>query len=129
MSTLNIPEGYQRVMPYLIVKDATRFFDFMQKVFGATQKMKVMRDEHTIMHAELQIGDSTVMYSEATETYSVQNAGLFVYVADADETYQKALAEGAESIMPPANQDYGCSGGIKDPAGNSWWITSWSVES
>ena len=38
METLNIPEGYQRIMPYLIVKNAQAFFEFSEKVFGATEK-------------------------------------------------------------------------------------------
>ncbi len=30
---MEIPEGYQQVMPYLIVKGAARFMDFMKNVF------------------------------------------------------------------------------------------------
>ena len=55
MEDFAIPEGYQRVMPYLIIKNATAFFNFMRKVFDATEKMKIMRDDTHIMHAELQI--------------------------------------------------------------------------
>lgn len=123
MQELNIPEGYQRVMPYLIVKGAASFFTFMQTVFGATEKMKVMRDEATIMHAELQVGTSTIMFTDATEEHPVQNAGLFIYVADCDTTYQQALANGATSIMEPAAQDYGRSAGVLDAFGNTWWIS------
>ncbi|WP_345950506.1 VOC family protein [Mucilaginibacter sp. PAMB04274] len=95
----------------------------MQTVFGATEKLKVMRNETTIMHAELQVGTSTIMFTDATEDYPVQNAGLFIYVADCDTTYQKALANGASSIMEPANQDYGRSAGVLDAFGNTWWIS------
>lgn len=123
MESLNIPAGYQRIMPYLIVKGAPAFFTFMQTVFGATEKMKVMRDEHTYMHAEMQIGEATIMFTDATEQYPVQNAGLFIYVQDCDGTYQKALDNGASNIMPPANQDYGRSCGVQDAFGNTWWIT------
>lgn len=110
-------------MPYLIVKGAANFFAFMQTVFGATEKMKVMRDEDTYMHAELQVGQSTIMFTDATEQYPVQNAGLFIYVTDCDGTYKKALDNGATTIMPPANQDYGRSCGVLDAFGNTWWIT------
>ncbi|MDT3404053.1 VOC family protein [Mucilaginibacter terrae] len=123
MENLNIPAGYQRIMPYLIVKDAAAFFTFMQTVFGATEKMKVMRDEHTYMHAEMQIGDATIMFTDATEQFPAQNAGLFIYVADCDGTYKKATDNGASTIMPPANQDYGRSCGVLDAFGNTWWIT------
>ena len=124
MENVSIPAGYQRVMPYLIIKNAQAFFDFMQTVFGATEKMKIMRDENHIMHAELQIGESTIMFADSTEEFKVQNAGLFMYVQNADETYNKALAEGSTSVMAMSNQDYGRSGGVTDPYGNVWWITS-----
>lgn len=83
-----------------------------------------MRDENVVMHGEIMIGGSTIMFAETSEQYGVDTAGLFVYVPDADETYNKALAAGATSIMPPTNQEYGRSGGVQDPFGNKWWITS-----
>lgn len=123
MENLEIPAGYQRVMPYLIIKNATVFFNFMQKVFDATEKMKIMRDASHIMHGELQIGESTIMFADSTEEFKTQTAGLFVYVKDADETYNKALEEGATPVTAMSNQDYGRSGGVADPFGNVWWIT------
>jgi len=47
-----------------------------------------------------------------------------VYVEDADAAYKLALDNGATSLMPPADQDYGRTCGVKDPFGNTWWITS-----
>jgi len=124
MKTVNIPEGYQQLMPYLIVENAAAFISFTQKVFGATEKLKTMRDEHTIMHAEISIGESVIMMADATEQFSVQNAGLFIYVDDCDTVFQKALDNGATTVMEPADQSYGRSGGINDAFGNTWWITS-----
>lgn len=124
MENLAIPEGYQKVMPYLIIKNATVFFNFMQTVFGAAERMKIMRDDSHIMHGEIQVGESTIMYADSTEEFKTQTAGLFVYVNDADETYNKALEEGATVVTAMSNQDYGRSGGVADPFGNVWWITS-----
>lgn len=121
---MNLPHGYQQVMPYLIVPRAAAFMAFMQTVFGATERMKMMRDEKLIMHAELQVGDSVIMLADATDQYSQQNAGLFIYVDNCDATYKAALDNGAEPIMEPVNQDYGRSSGVKDPFGNTWWVTS-----
>jgi PhnB protein len=123
VSELIILEGYQRVMPYLIVKGAGEFFTFMQNVFGATEKMKVTRENGTYMHAELQMGTSTIMFTDASEDYPVQSAGMFVYVPNCDDTYSKALQYGATSIMEPAAQDHGRSAGVKVVFGNTWWIT------
>lgn len=111
-------------MPYLIVENASKFIDFTRDLFGATEKFKTMRDERTIMHAEVSIGDSVIMFADATEQYLPQNAGMFLYVDDCDEIFNKAIDNGATEIMPPADQSYGRSAGIKDPFGNAWWITS-----
>jgi PhnB protein len=124
MKTVNIPEGYPQIMPYLIVENAAAFIDFTQKVFDATEKFKTMRDEHTIMHAEISIGNSVIMMADATDQFKQQNAGLFIYVDDCDTVFQKALDNGATVVMEPADQSYGRSGGVKDAFGNTWWITS-----
>lgn len=123
MQNLNIPEGYQTVMPYIIVKDATGFLNFVQKIFGATEKMKHMGDTH-IRHAEVKIGDSTIMFADSTEQWKPVTAGLYIHVPNADEAYRAALNEGAVSLMEPSDQSYGRSGGFKDPFGNVWWVTS-----
>lgn len=123
---MKIPKGYQTVMPYLIVNGAANFIDFTKKVFNAieNEKMKSMRDEKTIQHSEITIGDSTIMFADSTEKYEPRTAGLFIYVENADETYKKALDEGAITIMELSDQDYGRTCGVNDPFGNAWWITS-----
>jgi PhnB protein len=123
MKTLNIPEGYNQVMPYLIVENAAAFIEFTKKVFNATEKHKTMRSEDVIMHAEISIGNSVIMLADATEQFKVQNAGLFVYVDNCDTVYQKALENGATTVMEPADQTYGRSAGVKDAFGNTWWLT------
>ncbi len=54
------------------------------------------------------------------------NAGMFIYVDDADTAYQKALTAGATTVegQEPSDKEYGRACGIKDPFGNTWWITS-----
>jgi len=119
-----IPANYQTVMPYLILKDAKKFLDFAKNVFGATETYKVMRDENTIMHGEIMIGESTIMFADSTNDYEPQTAGLFIYVDNADDTYKNAIEAGAIIITELSDQPYGRSGGVKDPFGNTWWITS-----
>jgi uncharacterized glyoxalase superfamily protein PhnB len=124
MKNLNVPAGYQAVMPYLILKNAAGFLAWAIDVLDATEKMKSFREDGTtIAHAELFIGESTIMVSEASELWRVNNAGMFVYVTNADDTYARALAHGASEIMPPADMPYGRTCGITDPFGNVWWPT------
>lgn len=126
MSQVNFPSDYQQVMPYLIVKDAAGFLQFMKDVLGATEKMKNMRGD-TIAHGEALIGKSVIMFTEASETFGPDNAAMFVYVADADAAYEKALQAGAISLMPMSDQPYGRTCGVKDPFGNTWWITTYTA--
>jgi len=121
---MKIPENNQTVMPYLILENAAGFIYFTQNVFGAKETFKTMRDENVIMHAEIMIGDSTIMFADATEQFKSSNASLFVYVENADETFEIAISEGATVVKEITDESYGRGGGIKDPFGNIWWITA-----
>jgi PhnB protein len=117
------PDYYQTVMPYLILKNVEAFLKFIEKTFGAEIKMK-HTDNGRIVHAEIVIGNSTIMAGESNQDWSSQPAGLFINVDSADKTYQKALDEGATSVMPLSDKEYGRTGGVQDSNGNTWWITS-----
>ncbi len=118
-----IPENHHTVMPYIIVKNASGFITFTEKVFGAIKTYTAMRDENTIMHAEVMIGDSPIMFADATDKYMPNTAALFIYVTNADEVYKKAIEAGSTIVTEMADQTYGRSGGVTDPFGNTWWIT------
>ena len=118
---MEIPAQYNRLMPYLIVSAADRFIDFMQTVFGATVQLIVPRSEGVIMHGELRIGESVIMFADKTAAIAARPAGFFIYVENVDETYAKALAAGASSAMLPTTMDYGYTCGFKDVFGNDWW--------
>jgi uncharacterized glyoxalase superfamily protein PhnB len=111
-------------MPYLIVNGAEDFMDFTETIFGAVEKMKMMRDEQKVMHAEIVIGESVIMLADATEQYAARTSGLYVCVANCDDTYNKAMSLGAKSIIAPGDQEYGRSAGFEDMWGNTWWVTS-----
>jgi uncharacterized glyoxalase superfamily protein PhnB len=64
------------------------------------------------------------MFCETTEQWKTATANMFVYVEKADETFNKAIESGSKVIMELTDQPYGRSGGITDPFGNVWWITS-----
>jgi uncharacterized glyoxalase superfamily protein PhnB len=124
---MNLPKGHQVIMPYLMLNGAMKFIDFTKKVFDAelTASMHRLRDDGlTVNHSEIVIGGSTIMFSDATAQWPVQNANLFVYVKSADETFKKAVESGATTVMPLSDQDYGRTCGVTDPFGNVWWITS-----
>lgn len=126
MAVKPIPDGYHSITPYLVVPDAPKTIAFLKQAFGATTLFEPMkRPDGSIGHAELKIGDSPLMLSETSEQCPATQAMIHLYVPDVDATYKKALAAGATSVMEVADQFYGDrSGGVKDPAGNSWYVAT-----
>ena len=120
---MNIPEGHQAVMPYLMLDDAAGFIQFIKDVFDAEITQQGMRDG-VVGHCEANIGGSTIMFSNTRDQWKAATANIFVYVADADVTFEKAVKAGSTTVMEIADLEYGRSGGVTDPFGNVWWITS-----
>ena len=121
---MNVPANHQAVMPYLMLANAEKFIDFVTVVFAAAINEKQLTPEGKIRHCEANIEGSTIMFTNINEDWPAATAHLFVYVANADESYHKALARGATSVMDLSDQHYGRTCGVKDPCGNTWWITS-----
>jgi len=120
-----IPEGYHSITPYLVVEKGAALVGFLQKAFGATVTHRMDHEDGSLWHADVQIGDSHVMLGGASEESPAKAATLYLYVEDADATYQRALEAGGKSIMPPTDMFYGDrNGGVTDLSGNSWWIAT-----
>src|SRR4026208_707250 len=118
---MKIPSHYNRLMPYIIIPNGYKFMEFMKNIFGATEQAIVPRSEGVIMHGELRVGDAVIMFADVTDQFEARPAGIFIYVEDTDETYKKAIDEGAASLMKPTQQPYGYTCGFHDPFGNDWW--------
>lgn len=124
---MKLPKGHQSIMPYLMLKGAMKFIEFTRTVFDAelrTDMHKLREDQTTVMHSEIVIGGSTIMFTDATEEWPVQTANLFIYVDNVDERFKKAVDSGAMVVMELSDQSYGRTCGVQDPFGNVWWITS-----
>jgi PhnB protein len=143
-----VPDGYHSITPYMIVPSADTLIAFLQSAFDAKLVQRVTRDQASdddagvadaadaagtgaaaavrtggVAHAEVRVGNSMVMLCDATAEHPPATATLYLYVADADETYRQAMAAGARSLAEPADMPYGDRhGGVSDPAGNQWWI-------
>ena len=126
MAVKPIPEGYHTVTPYLVVRGAAKTIEFLKNAFGAETVFEPMkRPDGLIMHAELKIGDSRVMIGDASDRHQPTQSTLHLYVPNVDAVYQRAVAAGGVSSMEPMDQFYGDrTGGVKDPAGNTWYIAT-----
>ncbi|HZA29125.1 MAG TPA: VOC family protein [Gammaproteobacteria bacterium] len=125
MTVKAIPEGYHTVTPYLTVEGAAKLIDFLKQAFEAKEILCMTRPDGIIGHAEVRIGDSIVMLSEACGEWKPMPAMLHLYVEDVDVVYRHALQAGATSLREPIDQFYGDrSGGVRDLCGNHWWIAT-----
>jgi PhnB protein len=121
--TTPIPKGYHTVTPVLTVHEAAKLIEFLKQAFDAKETYRLPGPDGEVMHAEVKIGDSMVMVGEATDQWKPMPATIALYVEDTDAWYKRALQAGATSVREPSDQFYGDrSAGVKDSAGNQWWI-------
>lgn len=120
------PEGYPSVSAYVMVDGAQRVIDFLKKAFNATELRRFDSPDGSIMHVEVRIEDSVVMLSDGGGPFPAFPVWLHVYVPDVDATYRRALAAGGVSVQEPQQKkdDPDRRGGVKDPSGNTWWIST-----
>ncbi|QCI68913.1 VOC family protein [Phreatobacter stygius] len=119
------PADHSTVSAYMMASDARQVIDFIADVFDGKTLMRIARDDGSVMHSSIGIGDSVVMIADATKDYPAFPVWLHVYVADVDATYRTALAKGATSVQEPsAKGDGDRRGGFMDPIGNTWWIAT-----
>jgi PhnB protein len=119
-----IPKGYHAVTPSLTQLNAAQTIEFCKKAFGAKLRMMMKAPTGGVMHAEIEVGDSIIMLSDAMQQPAVP-AGLFLYVDNVDKAFAKAVKAGAEVVMPVQDMFWGdrfCS--VRDPQGNSWGIAT-----
>lgn len=126
MTVKKIPDGYHSVTSMLLADHASKLIEFMKQAFGAEQGFLMPGpEEGSVAHAELTIGDSVLMVSDATEQYPASQNGIHLYVEDVDAVYQKALEAGASTITEPTDQFYGDrSATVRDAFGNVWSIAT-----
>jgi uncharacterized glyoxalase superfamily protein PhnB len=128
-----IPEGFHSITPHLTVDGAAAFIDFTKNAFGAVEIMRSPGPGGKLMHATVKIGDSMLMFhddlcAEFGMPPVVKGNLPFVLnlnVPDADATFEKAVAAGAEVTMPLADQFWGDRyGQVRDPFGFVWAIAT-----
>ncbi len=64
----------------------------------------------------------------AHEQWKEKTAGMFLYVANVKDVYERAMKAGSTSLMEPELKDYGFTAGFDDPFGNQWWIAEGEAE-
>ena len=114
------PDGWPTVTPRVFTDDVAGLVRFLKTVFGAGGELQ------SGAPTEMTIGDSVVMISDGGGAREAMPACLYVYVENADETYTRAMAAGAQSIEPPADMPYGDRRAtVRDLWSNIWQIATY----
>jgi len=112
--------GLRHVTPSLLPTTAPPLIDFLKRAFDA--KVEGLHEQAgRMVHAFVRIGQAMVEMAEVEEE-KLHPFGFYLHTDDVDAVYHRALAAGAISVLPPADQPFGDRLAIfHDPAGNRWF--------
>ena len=127
-----VPDGFHRITPQLVLKDASAAIELYKRVFGATELVRVLvPGSNNIFHASISIGDSRLfLVDEIATTRSAPEKGtvgarFYLYVEDVDAQHKAATAAGMQEVAPPANMSWGDRMSIvSDQHGQEWSLAS-----
>lgn len=119
-----VPAGYGTVNPFIITHDADGLIDFLKQVFGATDRpeARTVDDDGLLLHAELVIGNATIMFGERKPGWPFTPSLLQVYVDDVEATLTVAQQLGASVVTRPTAFFGDTFSRFRDPWGNLWWV-------
>jgi uncharacterized glyoxalase superfamily protein PhnB len=131
MTAKQIPAGYHSVTPAIVVRNAAEAIEFYKRAFGAQELSRMTGPGGAIAHAEIKIGDSVVMLGEENEQWGTRSpvslggvhGSLHIYVENADEAVERAVAEGATLRYPIEDAFWGDRyAKVTDPYGHEWGL-------
>ncbi len=118
----------QIAVPRLTFKDPAKAIEFYTNALGAKETFRFATPTG-IPHAEITIGESTIMLGEewpeggrfSAETLGQSPIWLSVQVPDVDSFVEHAARAGMKVVRPPADQFYGRRDAtLTDPFGYTW---------
>ena len=128
-----LPENTSIVMPRLVCGDAAAEMEFCRQTFEAVELNRRPGPDGGVAHGLMKIGPDMIMIegewpslpSRAPATDGSSPVPIFVYVPDVDQTVDRAVANGAEILVPLQDQFWGDRiAWFKDPAGHVWTVAS-----
>lgn len=118
------PAGYATVNPFIIAEDAVGLIEFLKEVFGATERQEARTNDADglLLHAELIVGDTTVMFADRKPDWPFTPSLLQVYVDDLDTTLDTARRLNATIVTEPTEFYGDLFSRFRDPWNNLWWV-------
>ena len=118
------PAGYNTINPFIIAHDANGLIEFLRQVFHATERpeARTVDNDGLLLHAELAIGNATVMFGERKPGWPFIPSLLQVYVDDVDTTLDVARQLGATVVTQPTAFFGDTFSRFLYPWSNLWWV-------
>ncbi|MEM9074889.1 MAG: VOC family protein, partial [Myxococcota bacterium] len=128
------PENMPVVTPSLVVASAADL-DLYVAAFGATEVSRTLGPGGSLMHGELRVGDTIVMFTQADPEHAPTMKtpselggvpmNLMLYVEDVDAAHAQAVSAGATNLAPVQDMFWGDRwGAVSDGAGHMWGIAT-----
>jgi PhnB protein len=118
-----IPMTNQTVQTWLVSRDTRRLLDFIKVAFHGEELACIATEDGAIGHAEIRVGESTLLAFDSRPDWPDTFTMLRVYVDDAEAAMDRAVSAGARVVTDLADSAWGDRGGrVRDPLGNIWWV-------
>jgi len=128
-----------QIIPMLAYEDGVAAMDWLCKVFGFSEKNKMLDDKGRLAHGELTLGNGIIMLASPTVDYQSPKHhrqvceaaakwyqipyiinGILVYVDDVEKHYQKAKEYGATILSDIETGGPGSRYRVEDLEGQRW---------
>jgi len=133
-----VPAGFQTVNAHIVQDDCAKAIEFYKKAFGAKEGLRMPGPGGKIVHAEVVIGSSRLMMSDemdpmpgqpgvykSPKSAGLNTAALFLYVADVDKWFNRAVQAGCTVRSPLMDMFWGDRfGQVIDPFGHTWGMAT-----
>lgn len=128
-----IPDHSSVLMPRLVCRDPATAIDFCARTFDAVELGRRPGPDGSVAHALMTIGPAMIMIeaewpslpSRAPTPDGSSPVVIFVYVDNVDQTLERAVAGGAQVLVPAQNQFWGDRiAWIMDSSGHVWTIAT-----
>jgi uncharacterized glyoxalase superfamily protein PhnB len=139
------PPGWPRLSAGVFYDEPAKAIDWLCRAFGFEVRLKVERDDGSIVHSELVFGEGLIMvggtgrsdpekeawqgkYVSPRSIEGQNTQSICIFVDDPDAHCARARAEGATVIREPRTDDYGGdywsdrTYGALDLEGHLWWF-------
>lgn len=118
------PAGHATVNPFIVTDDVDGLMGFLKEVFGATERpeARTVDADGLLIHAELAIGDTTVMFAERKPDWPFIPSLLQVYVDDVEAALDTVRKLGATVVTEPTGFFGDTFSRFLDPWSNLWWV-------